>query len=213
MTTPTVSPVAAPTVLNEVSWDTYERLLADDPGRHAPRLTYDRGVLELMSPGSMHERLARLAALLVELVAVEWDIDVDDLGSTTFRQRALQRGFEPDGCFYFGDDAAAMRGAQDLDVEQQPPPNVVLEVDVTRSSIDKLALYASFDVPEVWRFHQERWHVLVLVDGAYASASASVALPLLTAEALDQFVSAGLRMPRTAWVAQVRAWAQGRTIG
>ena len=86
-------------ILRGVSWETYERLLADNEERRVPLLTYDRGVLEAMSPSAEHEMVSHIIALLVEVVAEELGIDVVGAGHTTFRREDLQRGFEPDGCF------------------------------------------------------------------------------------------------------------------
>ena len=54
----------------------------------------------MTSPPPEHESINRSFALLVEVLAEELDTDVRDLGSTTFRRGNLERGFEPDSCFY-----------------------------------------------------------------------------------------------------------------
>ena len=87
-------------VLNHVSWETYESLLADHLDCSSPRFTYDRGVLEIMSPSAEHEETDRTIAALVEVVVEEWGREVRNLGSTTCRREDLNRGFEPDSCFY-----------------------------------------------------------------------------------------------------------------
>src|SRR5215207_2585581 len=101
--------------LHNVSWETYERLLADLGDSSAPRLTYDRGTLEIMSPSSEHERYNRTAAQIVEELAVELNINIDSLGSTTFRREDLDRGFEPDSCFYIR-NVAGVRGKKRIDL-------------------------------------------------------------------------------------------------
>ena len=95
-------------VLHNVTWETYERLLAGHAGHSAPRFTFDRGELEVMSPLPEHERLNRALQLLVSVVAHERGVRVYSLGSTTFRREDKQRGFEPDSCFYLqkGDQGA-----------------------------------------------------------------------------------------------------------
>ena len=62
-------------VLRNVSWETYERLLADHMDSSSPRFTYDRGALEIMSPSSEHEELNRAIARIVEIIIEEMDID------------------------------------------------------------------------------------------------------------------------------------------
>ena len=80
-------------VLENVSWQTNDNLLVDLADRSAPRLTYDRGVLEIMRSSAEHERLNRTLALLVEVLAEELSIETENLGSATFRREDLERGF------------------------------------------------------------------------------------------------------------------------
>ena len=87
-------------VLHNVRWETYERLLAEQADSSAPRFTYDRGELEIMSPSPEHERVNRRLAQLVLALTEEMGVEAEDLGSTTFRRKDLERGFEPDSCFY-----------------------------------------------------------------------------------------------------------------
>ena len=102
-------------VLHDVSWQTYAHLLEDLADNSTPRLTYDRGTLEIMSPTAQREELNRTLALLVEILALELGLDIRSLGSTTFRQEDLERGFEPDSCFYV-QNAQAVRGKSRLDL-------------------------------------------------------------------------------------------------
>ena len=95
-----VQPAEQRFVLRNVSWKTYEHLLADFADRRSPRFTYDRGTLEIMSPLPQHETLSHNLAMLVEIAAEARDQDVLGLGSTTFKREDLERGFEPDACFY-----------------------------------------------------------------------------------------------------------------
>ncbi len=90
------SPAEGGVLLRNASWGTYERLIEE---RRVPRFFYDRGVLEIMSPSAEHDRVSRVVALLAEEVAV--DLDVDSVGSTTFKREDFSRGFEPDESFYF----------------------------------------------------------------------------------------------------------------
>ena len=136
-------------LLRNVSWETYERLIAEREERPVPRFFYDRGVLEIVSPSIEHEGIGRLCALLVELLAEEMGLDVFDAGHTTFRREDLERCFEPDGSFYFSQNAGCVRGKHNIDLDVDPPPDLVVEVDVTSYSLDKLPIYARIGVREV----------------------------------------------------------------
>ncbi len=138
-------------LLPNASWGTYERLLAEREERRYPRFFYDRGVLEIVSPSKGHESISRIVALLVEELAVELDVDVESAGSTTFKREDLACGFEPDECFYF-QNVEHVRGKHNIDLNVDPPPDLVVEVDVTSYSLDKLPIYASLGISEVWRY-------------------------------------------------------------
>jgi len=205
-----VSTVTAPAeqrvVLRSVRWETYERLVEDHTDMRSPRFSYDRGVLEIMSPGTLHERLADLVRSLVITVAETWEMDVTGLGSVTFRDPGWARGFEPDACFYVL-HAAAIRDKTAIDPRVDPPPDVVFEVDITRSSIDKLALYAQFGVPEVWRHDGADAAILLRAGDGYTGTGSSRSFPGLGPGTLTRLLDAGLRTPLPRWIGEVRDWA------
>lgn len=204
------SPAEQRVVLHNVGWETYERLLADNESSSAPRFTYDRGELEIMSPSPEHEAYNRSIALLVELLAEELNIDVYDLGSTTFRREDLERGFEPDSCFYIQNEER-VRGKDRIDMAVDPPPDLVIEIDITSPSINKLQIYARLGVPEVWRYDGRELKILVLKGMEYAEVGESVALPPLTDTVLTDFVEKSKSTRRTVWLKSVREWARQRS--
>lgn len=210
-------------LLPNASWETYERLLAEREERRSPRFFYDRGVLEIVSPGGApeHDGVSRVIAALVELLAEEADVDVFNAGSTTFKREDLARGFEPDECFYFGGNAARVReivaGKGNLELDAgDPVPDLVVEVDITSPSLDKLPAYSRLGIPEVWRHDGERL-VILLADEAsaggegpyYAAAPESALLPGATGDALTRLVAVGLTLDRRVWRRRVRESARG----
>jgi Uma2 family endonuclease len=201
------SPAEQRVVLHNVTWETYERLLAEHAGRSSPRLTYDRGDLEVKSPLPEHERLNRAIQLLVPLVAGEIGVKVYSLGSTTFRREDVQRGFEPDSCFYV-QNLAAVRGKRALDLAVDPAPDLVVEIEITHPSLPKLPIYAAFRVPEVWRYDGTQWHVLLLAADQYAEAAESRALPGVTAQTLALLLDESTQFDDVEWMDKVRAWAR-----
>ena len=201
------SPAEQRVVLHNISWNTYERLLADHENNSAPRLTYDRGELEIMSPSPEHEKFNRRIAQLVLAVAEELDIEAEDLGSTTFRREDLERGFEPDSCFYIQNEEQ-VRGKARIDLAMDPPPDLVTEIDITSPSFSKLPIYAQIGVPEVWRYDGERMTILVLEGSDYAERTESIVLPPVTSNVLNDFVEKSKSMKRTAWLKEVRQWSR-----
>lgn len=202
---PTItSPGERRVVLRDISWETYERLLKDLDDCSAPRLTFDQGVLEIMSPLSDHERCNRNLSLLVEIFAEEFEIEIGNLGSTTFKREEFQRGFEPDSCFYIQNEAR-IRDVRRVDLEFDPPPDLVIEIDLTNNSIDKFPLFAKLRVPEVWRVSEGRVGILLLAGDSYQRQQVSSALPPITATDLTELLASSLTMKRTAWLRSLRA--------
>lgn len=199
----------AAVVLRHVSWRTYESLLADYLDSSAPRFTYDRGVLEIVSPSFEHEQANRTLALLVQTVASELSRDVLGAGSTTFKREDLQRGFEPDSCFYV-QHASRLRGQRRIDLTIDPPPDLVIEIDVSRSSLDKLSLYARMGVPEVWRFDGERIVIHLLEAGLYRETEHSSVLPPLTSQVLLRFLVEGRSLSLPEWLRSLSEWVRAQ---
>jgi Uma2 family endonuclease len=190
MATTTTTPDVAnqQVVLSNVSWETYKMLLEDLAGRSAPRLTYDRGQLEIMSPTPEHERLNRRINLIVDIVAAELDIRVDVLGSTTFSREDIDRGFEPDSCFYVA-KADRVRGKKRIDLGKDPAPDLVIEIDITSSSIPKMPIFAHFGVPEVWQYDGSSLRMSKLEGSEYVSIDRSLAFPIITSRVLEDFLA------------------------
>lgn len=194
MTATLESPVAdgaRSTVLRGVSWRTYESLL-HDLGSQRIFLTYDRGDLEIMPPLPTHERWTSILRWLVEALSDELGIAVKTYGSTTFRREDLDRGLEPDTCYYV-QHAPQMIGREDVDLVQDPPPDLAIEVDITRRSIAREPIYAALGVPELWRFDQRRLYFLLLSPtGEYQEAEQSTSFPFLHPVAVSDFL---LKLP------------------
>jgi Uma2 family endonuclease len=173
-------------VLDGVSWETYEQILRDLQNRRI-RVTYDRGSLEMMAPLPYHERWTTRFGRLIEMMCLELDIEIDGLGSSTFRREDIEKGLEPDECYYI-QHADAVRNKDEIDLSVDPPPDLVVEIDITRTSIPKQPIYAALGVPEIWRFDGTTLTVLRLRKGKYHPAKTSGAFPFLPMDRFRQFV-------------------------
>lgn len=196
-------------VLHGVSWATYEQLLTDFQDRHAAHFTFNQGVLEIMVLSAKHEEPNRTLSLLVEIVAAELDIDIRNLGSTTFKRADLAKGFEPDSCFYIQHEAD-IGGKSEVDLAIDPPPDLVIEIDITSPSLDKFPIYAQIGVPEIWRYDGTTISILVLDDGSYTERGDSAALPGVTSAVLAQFLEDSQHLKRAQWLRNVQTWARGQ---
>src|SRR2546426_281851 len=141
-------------VLTGVSWETYERLLADYEDRPGTRFSYDEGTLEIMVRSARHEQPNRTLAMLVEVLTEEFGMDLYHLGSMTFKREELHKGFEPDSAFYIGPSSAV--GDRDVDPAVDPAPDLSIEVDISSLSLNRFPIFAAFGVREVWRYDGSR---------------------------------------------------------
>ncbi|HLE70164.1 MAG TPA: Uma2 family endonuclease [Vicinamibacteria bacterium] len=193
--------------LSGISWETYERLLAEHEGRQSPRFTYDRGELEIMVISFEHEESNRILDHLFATIAEERGIDFIDAGSTTLKREDLDRGFEPDTCIYIR-NAGSIRGKRRIELPADPPPDLVIEVDITSPSIDKMEIYMAMGVPEVWRYDATSLRFFALEGGKYVARAESAVLPGLTSEVASRFLEDARSEPRTIWSRKVREWAK-----
>jgi Uma2 family endonuclease len=198
-------------LLSGIDWRIYSRLLhvfAEKPG---VRLTYDRGDLEIMSPSLEHDDEGRLLGLLVFVLTEELGLPIRHGGSTTLRRRLRQRGIEADECFWIT-NAHRMAGRRRLDLRTDPPPDLAIEVDVSHSSLNRLAIYAALGVPEVWRLEGDTLTFYVLGSaGTYTTAATSLAFPLVTPADLLGFVQQIRQAAdENPIVRQFRAWIRQR---
>lgn len=175
--------------IRDVTWSTYEKLLETrDRIRPRTRLLFDRGSLELMVVSNSHERLKEIVGLLVAAWIEETGGDYVPSGELTHKRPDLERGFEPDLCFYIA-SAHKVLGLRELDFAKDPPPDLAVEIEVTQSVLDRLPIYAAFGVPELWRYDGETLTVLVLgTDGAYSASQSSPSLPRLPLADFSRFL-------------------------
>ena len=196
------SPAEQRILLENVSWETYEDLLSSRGENRVPRFTYDRGMLEVTSPPSEHESISYYIGLLVAVVAEEAETDVYGVGSTTFKRADVQRGFEPDSCFYIA-NAEHVRGKARIDLDVDPPPDLVIEVDITHPSLDKLPIYAQMGISEIWRHDGNSLNFFALDNNGYSEVEESRVLAI-TVRSASNLIEKSKSLALTSWLREVR---------
>ena len=186
-------------ILDNISWETYQRLMEERGERPKPRYAYDRGRLEIMVSSYEHENLKHVIATLVELLAGELEMDIEAAASTTFQREDLAQGFEPDASFYI-QHAARIRGQKQIDLDADPPPELVIEIDITHPSLNKFPIFAGLGIPEVWRYHKQALIILRLEGDKYRAQEASEIFRGLTSVALTRLIADSQQMKRTEWL-------------
>jgi Uma2 family endonuclease len=197
-------PAGAVLRIDDVSWGEYENLLAD-LGESSVRIFYDQGRMEVMAPASAHEKPKGVIHTLVTAIRDELDIDVESLGSTTLKADLQARGAEPDDCFYI-QNAALVIGKEDVDLNHDPAPDLVIEIDHTSASLDKLTIYAGLGVPEVWRLKGHQVQIYLLTGGGYDESPTSRAFPFVSGQTLSEFLVQGLTEGERKVARDFRVW-------
>ena len=144
-----------------------------------------------------------LVGRLVETYTEVLGIEIQSVASTTFKRKDLQKAFEADESYYI-EHAEQIRPKEELDLTIDPPPDLVIEIEITSSAIRKLKLFAAMGVPEVWRHDGERLQMYVLSDGQYVSIDSSNGVPGLTAAMIDSILEKRFEFGETALVREFR---------
>jgi Uma2 family endonuclease len=193
--------------LSGISWTTYETLL-DELSDRRLRLTYNRGNLEIMAPSPEHELNKRVLGRFIETIAEELEIGIYPLGSTTFKQPKLS-GAEPDECFYIRNIAAVM-GKKRLNMAEDPAPDLIVEIDITSSSPNRLQVYADLGVAEVWIYNGEYLVIQQLQNGTYITTQTSQFFASLSIPDIASWLQRSATMDYLALVKAFRGWVRSQ---
>lgn len=200
-------------VMHGISWDTYQRLLAERGDGPVPRICFDQGELELMSPSKEHGKYRRLLSRMIDHWTLENQIPIDSTGATTLKCEAGQHGAEADECFYIRNEHL-VRGRRSLDIDVDPPPDLAIEIDISSSSIDKLSIYAGLALPEVWLFTGEALTVYELrSDGRYQAVEESINLPGFPVKDVVDWIARAETTDETSWALAFQNWIRQRGEG
>lgn len=193
--------------LHDVAWDDYEAMLRIVGDRRA-RVTYDEGAMEVCMPSRRHEQAAHLLGLFVPRLAEELEVPYEPFGMTTWKKQSAAKGLEPDQCYYI-QNQSIVREKEALDLEVDPPPDLAIEVDITSSSLDRMAIYAALGVPEVWRYDGRLLEMFQLdPDGGSQSAEESGSFPGLRPSDIERFLDLGRSTDKIRWAREMRAWVR-----
>jgi Uma2 family endonuclease len=172
--------------LRNLDWQAYQQLRSLLEGHTHARLTYDRGTLEITTPLEEHEFAGVMFALFIRILVTEMSLKLKSMGSTTLEREDLARGAEPDKGFYIQNQPLV--AGRNVDLSTDPPPDLIVEVDITNTDIDKNKLYAAIGVPEFWRFNGEEWRVYQLQNGNYVERDRSPTFPIVEKPDLYRFL-------------------------
>lgn len=198
-------PAGSTLVVPGVTPADYEELVERLGDDNSLRVGYYQGRLEIMSPSRLHETYKELLSHLARAFADETGSELEALGSTTFRKGTFPGGAEPDTCFYV-QNARAVIGKENLDLRRDPPPDVVVEIDLSNVSVAKRDFYAHIGVPEVWSYNGNRLRILQWTESGYVEISHSPAFPVLTAKRLTSALEQCKTKGQSAALRGFRQW-------
>ncbi len=194
-------------VLENVSWEIFVAL-ADERRGSVPRLSYDEGVLEMVSPKRKHENISCLLGRMIEAYSEIKGIEILSVASVTVKRSDLKKAYEADESYYVT-NLDKVLAKEELDFEVDPPPDLVIEVELTSSAIDKLELFAAMQVREVWRHDGTSVQFYRLSSGRYECIAESTELPGLSSDLINRYLDQRLQAGETTWIRAFRSEVQG----
>jgi Uma2 family endonuclease len=193
-------------ILHNISWQEFEEILTELGENRASRLAYYQGNLEIKMPLPKHEIAKVIIGDLVKIILEELEIDCECFGSTTFKRQDMNSGIEPDDSFYI-QNHVQMIGKQKIDLTIDPPPDLVIEIDVTSKT--QLDAYLALAVPEVWRYEDDKLQINILQNGKYIESEISPNFPNLPIlEIIPQFVEESRIIGRSPTLRKFRQWVK-----
>jgi Uma2 family endonuclease len=201
------APVATPhaedrSVLREITWDTYVQL-CDENQSHATQMAYFEGILEIMTVGLLHESAGELLRLMFYAMAESLRVRFRGTGQTTFRHATKGIGFEADLSYYVS-NLSHVRARSNLDLIKDPPPDLVIEIDISRNSQRKLLMYGALGIREVWRYEGAELCVYSFNGHEYDRAATSSVLPGVQVVLMNKLLADAESMDELDWIAHVR---------
>ena len=192
-------------VLEDVTWQTYQALLKDLGNHRASRLAYDQGILEITVPSDLHEFISRILEAMVRALTEELHMRLRGYGSTTLNREDIQRGIEPDSCFYIQNVDRIL--GRKLNFETDPPPDLAIEVDITSSSRRRFGIYLQLKILEVWRYTEQRGVIIYqLQNGEYVECEFSPTFPMVSGAVLMQFLQMAQTEDDNGIIRALRQW-------
>lgn len=203
----TTTPAETRTILSNISWQTFKTMLAEMGSERKNRLAYNNGILEIMTPLMPHENSNRLIEVFVGVLCEELGLEIKRTGSLTLTRDDLERGGEPDSSYYIQNESL-VRNNENIDLSIDPPPDLVLEVEYSKSKVDKLKIYAAIGVPEFWRYNGIVLRVYILSDSQYIEVPNSPIFASVQVKEIPRFIQETKKNGEMATTRAFRAWVR-----
>jgi Uma2 family endonuclease len=196
MSLPTGSVIRVP-----ATWQDYQNMASQRGDRAIPRIKYCNGELILMVPLPEHGKDVSLIADLTKVLLDFRGLEYDSFTPITMTLPG-SGGIEPDYCFYI-ENLELVRGKTRIDWQIDPPPDLVIEIDVT--SYSNVEDYLPYQVPEVWMFKGSRLSIYALHNDNYQLTQTSRYFPSLQLQTiLDRYRQVAYEQSSSQAIRQLR---------
>ncbi len=182
-------------------------MLAEMGDERNSRIAYDNEIVEIITSLMPHENSNRLIEAFVGLLCEELGLEVKSTGSLILTRDDLEKGGEPDSSYYIQNESI-VRDKENIDLETDPPPDLVLEVEYSRPKVDKLSLYAAMGIPEFWRYNGTVLRVYVISAGQYTEVETSLTFPVVLVKQISQFILQAKQDGQMSTIRAFRTWVR-----
>ena len=193
--------------LHGVSWEEFENLVQAVGEAPNLRIAYDQGKMQIMTISFKHEYYACVLNRLVDRLKHNFRIKTVFFGAATLKRNP--RGIEPDACFYV-QSTSIIGNKINLDLRLDPPPDVVLEVDIHHESFSRFHIYEGLGVPELWHYDEQKLTIYHLQEERYEAVTQSLAFPILTDEVLTKFLAQSQNEGQDETLLAFEEWLRGQ---
>lgn len=189
------------------SWDEYIQLVNNHLYDKA-KCYYHQGQLRIEMPpiGCDHSSDNTVITLAVNLFGIAKNIPLKGLTNCSYRQQGMQE-CQPDVSYYIGERALIIpRGTKVVNLNEYPPPNLVIEVGDSSISDDlnrKKQLYEELKISEYWAVNvaKAKLSAFAINEGSQLITESRV-LPRLAMSLLEQALRRSWSCDQT----EVGAW-------
>lgn len=203
-------PPGSTLILTNQTWENYEKLLNEIGEASGLRTSFNKGNLEIMTLSTTHESYSEMVGRFVDRITIFSNVDILFFGSATLKKSRAEKGSEPDACFYV-QNAAAIGEKISVNFAIDPPPDVVVEIDWKHDSLYKFPIYAALNVPEIWRYDGYKAAFYKLEEERYVEIENSVALPMLSAQVLSDFLNRNGKESQSKILRDFEEWLKAKT--
>lgn len=194
-------------VFYDASWRLYRSILREYD-EEPSRVNYDRGTLEVMTPSIEHEAYKSVLGLMLGQLALVFGIRMKNGGSSTLKRYSRRKGLEADLCYWVAHEAL-MRAKKRIDLRTDPPPDLVIEVDVMHAVVNREKIYAALGVPEMWVLRPDATlHAFASSGGTWQPVERSKSFPFLRVADLTPFLARVGRDDDMSIVADFADWVR-----